>query len=183
VIGWEWITEWRQCVTNQSLHNLGIIRGRIERRQLKRKTSVCVCVCVCVFTDRDTSRALPELNSKRCHMRQLLYWYCKGMIIYSENSNPAREFLGFRSGVAEKSVFSGYDATPLGNSSPTLRDYVMVSSSRVEMPKKNALFITMYPKYHEIWYCPYVCRQILSVPRGSAGFTSWKVQISLQLYL
>jgi len=57
------------------------------------------------------------------------------MTIYSENSNTAREFLGFHSDVAEKSVLPGYDATPLGNSFMTLRDYVMVSSSRVEMPK------------------------------------------------
>ena len=70
------------------------------------------------------------------------------MTVYSENSNTAREFLGFRSGVVEKSVLPGYDATPQGNS--FLRDYVMVSSSRVEMPKKNAFFITIYPTYHEV---------------------------------
>ena len=70
--------------------------------------------------------------------------------MYFENSNIAREFLGFRSGVAEASVLPGYDATPLGNSSPTLRHYVMVSSSSVAMPKKNEPFITLYPKYHEI---------------------------------
>jgi hypothetical protein len=72
------------------------------------------------------------------------------MIMYFENSNTAREFLGFRSGVAEASVLPGYNATPLGNSSPTLRDYVIVSSSSVEIPKKNESFITLYPKYYEI---------------------------------
>ena len=100
--------------------------------------------------NRDTNRTFPELNPKRYNMRQLLQCDCEGMTICSENSNTAREFLGFRSGVAEKFVLPGYDAAPLGNSFLTLRYYVMVSSSRVEMPKKNAFFITIHPTYHEI---------------------------------
>jgi hypothetical protein len=88
-------------------------------------------VCVCVCRDRDTSRALPELNSKRYHTRQRLLCDCEDMIMYSENSNTTREFLDFRSGVAEVSVLPGYDATPLGNSIATFRNHVMVSSSSV----------------------------------------------------
>lgn len=72
------------------------------------------------------------------------------MIIYSGNSNYVREFLGLRSGVAEMSVLPGYDATPMGNIFATFRGCVMVSSSRVEMPRKHVIFIAMYLKYHEI---------------------------------
>ena len=83
-------------------------------------------------------------------MRQLALCNSEDIVICSENSHDFHEFLGVCSGVAEISIFPGYDATPLDNSLPTFRQYAVVSSSKVEMSKKIAFFITLNPTCYKM---------------------------------